>query len=110
MPGRAVQVSQGIVIASMIWMFAGSGLSNLALAAGGAALLAGPLNNANAWVTGHSLYQNAPQQPASSIPSMGHVWFSQVAKAYSMDRVSAPFFDALSECGQPNRWSSGQVF
>jgi hypothetical protein len=40
----------------MIWMFAGSGLTKLALAAGGVALLAGPLNNANTWVTGHSPY------------------------------------------------------
>jgi hypothetical protein len=29
----------------MIWMFAGGGLTKLALAAGGAALLAEPLNN-----------------------------------------------------------------
>ncbi len=40
----------------MIWMFAGSGLTKLALAVGGATLLAGPLNSADTWVTGNSPY------------------------------------------------------
>jgi len=40
----------------MIWMFAGSGITKLATAAGGIALLAGPLNNANTWVAGTSAY------------------------------------------------------
>jgi hypothetical protein len=39
-----------------IWLFAGSGLTKLALAIGGAALLAGPLNTAQTWVAGHSPY------------------------------------------------------
>jgi hypothetical protein len=38
----------------MIWMFAGSGLTKLALAAGGAALLSGPLNTPDTWVMGRS--------------------------------------------------------
>jgi len=40
----------------MIWLFAGSGLTKLALAAGGAALLSGPLNTAQTWVSGQSPY------------------------------------------------------
>lgn len=40
----------------MIWMFAGSGLTKLALAAGGAALLSGPLDNPDTWVVGHTPY------------------------------------------------------
>lgn len=40
----------------MIWLFAGSGLTKLALAAGGSALLAGPLNSPKTWVFGHSPY------------------------------------------------------
>jgi hypothetical protein len=40
----------------MIWMFAGSSLTKLILAAGGAALLFGPLNTPDTWVAGHSPY------------------------------------------------------
>lgn len=40
----------------MIWMFAGSGLTKLALVAGGAALLSGPLNTPDTWVMGRSSY------------------------------------------------------
>jgi hypothetical protein len=38
----------------MIWMFAGSAITKLASAAGGAALLAGLLNSPNTWVSGRS--------------------------------------------------------
>jgi hypothetical protein len=40
----------------MVWMFAGSGLAKLAVAAGGAALLSGPLNTPDTWVMGRISY------------------------------------------------------
>ena len=38
----------------MIWLFAGSAVTKLALAAGGAALLSGPLNSPQTWISGRS--------------------------------------------------------
>lgn len=40
----------------MIWLFAGSGLTKLAVAVGGSALLAGPLNSPQTWIFGQSAY------------------------------------------------------
>ncbi|MDD3760577.1 MAG: hypothetical protein PHO57_07065 [Acidithiobacillus sp.] len=40
----------------MIWLFAGSSITKLALVAGGVALLAGPLNGNQTWVAGQSRY------------------------------------------------------
>lgn len=38
----------------MIWLFAGSAVTKLALTAGGAALLSGPLNSPQTWISGRS--------------------------------------------------------
>jgi hypothetical protein len=51
----------------MIWMFAGSAVSKLAVAAGGMALLSGSLNNADTWVSGTSVYTPAHAQHLSVV-------------------------------------------
>ena len=58
----------------MIWLFASSGLTKLALAAGGAVLLSDPLNNAQTWVSGRS-----PDTP----PLVTHL-----ASTANVDRIS----------------------